>query len=114
MALSDVELQRVKNEVGGLCDRRTPAGTREQLSLHYSVNGHAIVLFERRPHYKPNHDVIETPVAKLKFVRTQSEWRLFWMRADLKWHRYDPVPASRDLRTLVEAVDEDRYACFFG
>jgi hypothetical protein len=36
------------------------------------------------------------------------------MRADLKWHAYEPAPPSRDLAELVEVVDRDQYCAFFG
>ncbi|MGH8716972.1 MAG: DUF3024 domain-containing protein [Burkholderiales bacterium] len=30
------------------------------------------------------------PVAKATYVKAQDVWKVFWQRADLKWHRYDP------------------------
>ena len=57
---------------------------------------------------------MEDPIAKFKFIRTAGEWRLYWMRADLKWHKYDPFPSSLLLEKLVEVVDQDRLCCFFG
>jgi len=57
---------------------------------------------------------VHTPVAKLKFARTAGEWRLFWVRKDLKWHLYEPFASSRRLERLVEEVDRDVFGCFFG
>ncbi|MHB9052726.1 MAG: DUF3024 domain-containing protein [Thermoleophilia bacterium] len=37
---------------------------------------------------------MEIPVAKLKYVRTKNEWRLFWQRRDLKWHAYELLSSS--------------------
>jgi len=36
------------------------------------------------------------------------------MRADLKWHVYEPQAPTNDLARLVEVVEEDAYCAFFG
>jgi len=114
VAFAEIELARIKKVVGGFCDSRVPAHVQEKLRLKYSVNRHDVVVFEVRPHWRiPGKDMREE-VAKFKFVRSRNEWRLYWMRADLKWHSYDPLPSSRDLEELVGEVDEDPYCCFFG
>ena len=37
-----------------------------------------------------------------------------WMRADLKWHRYEPCPTVPTIEDFIAAIDEDSYGCFFG
>ena len=44
----------------------------------------------------------------------QSVWKVFWKRADLKWHRYDPVSEVRTIEQFLAVVEEDEYACFYG
>jgi hypothetical protein len=41
-------------------------------------------------------------------------WKVYWQRADLKWHGYQPVPAVRTIEEFLRLVDEDPYATFFG
>ncbi|MGH9576307.1 MAG: DUF3024 domain-containing protein [Terriglobales bacterium] len=53
-------------------------------------------------------------MAKATFVKTEAAWRVYWQRADLKWHRYDPVPLVESLEDFVKLVDEDHHACFWG
>jgi hypothetical protein len=36
------------------------------------------------------------------------------MRADLKWHVYDPAPEAASIEEFLAVVDKDEYACFFG
>jgi Protein of unknown function (DUF3024) len=55
-----------------------------------------------------------SPAAKLRFVRTTGLWTLYWMRDNLRWHRYRPAAPSRDLATLVAVLDRDEYCAFFG
>ena len=114
MAFSEIELKRVDRAVGGLCRRRNRPEFKDELSLEYEVKGHDVVLLERRPRYGRLVGITDLPVAKIKFVRTANEWRLYWMRSDLKWHGYDLLPSSRDLEELVAEIDKDPYCCFFG
>ncbi|MHB9053527.1 MAG: DUF3024 domain-containing protein [Thermoleophilia bacterium] len=114
MAFSEIELKRIDSIVGVFCRERVPVQLWEKLRLDYRIKGHDVVMFEVRPDWQDTRQKIETPVAKFKFVRTVDEWRLFWMRADLRWHRYDICPPSPDLNDLVQEVDRDIYGCFFG
>ena len=114
MPFSEIELARVSKAVGGLCLRRTRPEYREKLRLEFAVKRHDIELFEVRPHWKYPGKEMKTSVAKIRYVRTRNEWRLYWMRQDLKWHAYEPNSTSKSLEALVEVVDEDEFCCFFG
>ena len=114
MAFNEIELKRIDKVVGGVCRRRNRPELHDQLRLEYRVKAHDVVLFEVRPCWDGQPGTMENPVAKVKFVRTDGMWRLFWQRADLKWHGYDPFPTSSDLSRLVEEVDRDPHCCFFG
>jgi hypothetical protein len=41
-------------------------------------------------------------------------WKVYWKRADLKWHRYEPVPEVSAIEKFLAVVKEDEYSCFFG
>ncbi len=56
----------------------------------------------------------ESPVAKATFVKARGTWNIFWRRADLKWHRYDPAPHVLSIDDFLALVAEDKHACFFG
>jgi hypothetical protein len=34
---------------------------------------------------------------------------VFWMRSDLKWHGYEPVPEVRSLAEFLAVVGRDEY-----
>jgi len=114
MVFSDIELKNIDQIVGGLCRRRNRPEFKDDLSLEFKVEGHDVVIFEHRPKYGARVGVVDSPVAKLKFVRTHGEWQLLWRRQDLKWHSYEMLPSSRKLEQLVAEVDRDPYGCFFG
>ena len=114
MAFTELDLRRIDRLVGGLCRRRTRPDLADQLRLDYEIDRQSVVIFEERPDWRDATQRLRTPVAKLRFVRTIGLWTLYWMRADLKWHRYQPAEPTADLAALVEVVDRDEYGAFFG
>lgn len=114
MPFSELDLERIDRTVGDLCRRRSPPEHRHQVRIEYRVTRHEVLIYETRPAFRDPSRWTEGGIAKLRFVRTAGEWRLFWQRASLKWQSYEPVPSSRDLRDLVAEVDRDPYGCFFG
>ena len=94
--------------------RRPPQHLRDQMREGQRVKGQSIELFFHRPRYDdPNHWT-EEPIAKITYVRKNDRWRLFWMRADLKWHRYPPQAEAKSLAEALSIIDQDAKACFFG
>jgi hypothetical protein len=94
--------------------RRPPEHIRQQLDIGYAIVGHTVDLFEIRPDWQDKTTTRHTPIARVKFVRTREEWRLYWMRRDLKWHGYEPDEAYSTLMSALKTVDTDAYCCFFG
>ena len=97
-----------------MCRRRSPARFERELKFVYEVDGHNVSIYEIRAQWDNPEKQTKLGVARLKFVRTRKEWKLYWMRRDLKWHLYDPSEMPKDLDALVKIVDEDRYGAFFG
>jgi hypothetical protein len=115
MALSELELKRIERAVGEFIDRRRPPPhIRPQLDLGFRVSGQSIEIFEIRPRWNEPSEKIEEAVAKATFIKSQGTWKVFWQRADLKWHRYDPVPEVASVERFLDVVDKDAYSCFFG
>lgn len=114
MAFTAIELARVKKVVGGFCEGRAWPEIRDGLRLGYSVVRHGVQVFEVRAHWREPGREMHTPVAKLRFVRSAGEWRLFWSRQDLKRHAYWPCASSRRLEELIEVVGRDEFGCSFG
>lgn len=94
--------------------RRPALHLRDKLREGQRFTGHAIELFFVRPAYNRPGEQIEESVAKVQYVRTVNVWRLFWKRADGKWHRYTPCPETDSLAAALRTIDEDASSCFFG
>jgi len=48
MALTEIELARIKMVVGALCDRRSPAEVRDRLRVEYSIRNQDVLIHEVR------------------------------------------------------------------
>ena len=114
MAFSELELKRIEQTVGEFCRKRSPAHLRDKLRLEYSVKGHEVVMFERRPRWDNKNEWTESPVAKLKFIRSANKCRLYWQPSDLKGHEYSGLSSSEHMGELVREIDVNPLACFFG
>jgi len=93
---------------------RPPEAIREKLDIAYRIEGQSIIIYEIRPHFQLPEKIIKSGVAKTTFVKAKNHWKVFWQRADLKWHSYEPKPAVKTIKEFTELVEKDEYHCFFG
>lgn len=115
MALTELERKRVEKAVDAFLDkRRPPPHIRPQLDIGYRISGQSIELFEIRPRWKEPNEKMEHPIAKATYVKSTALWKVYWQRADLKWHSYEPTPQVGSIEKFLALVDEDKHACFFG
>jgi len=116
MALTELEAARVRKTVGAFIERRRPPPhLRAEVDLAFRLSGQSVQILEvRRAYGGSPGEKIETPVAKATYVRSLRGWRVFWLRQDMKWHSYKPVPIVPTIDEFVDLVHEDRDACFFG
>jgi hypothetical protein len=115
MAFSELEGKRCERAMSAFLEkRRPPAHIRPELDIGYRITDQSVEIFEVRPRWDRPQEKTETPVAKATYVKAQRVWRVFWMRRDLKWHRYDPAPEVALLEDFARLVDKDKHACFFG
>ena len=115
MALSEFELKRSEKLVAEFISKRRPAPhIRPQLDLAFRIREQSIKIFELRPDWNDNDKTLEHPVAKATYDKKNRNWKIFWQRADLKWHGYQPSPKVTSVEEFLDVVDRDEYGCFFG
>ena len=114
MAFIELEKRRIDESVGQLCRRRSPVEHSDELEFVVEIYGHSVTVYEVRPRWDAPEEKTKLGVARFRYTRTRDEWRLYWMRRDMKWHAYDPVGPTTRIEDLVAAVDSDQYGCFFG
>ncbi|MCL9777627.1 DUF3024 domain-containing protein [Vibrio methylphosphonaticus] len=115
MAFSEIEQKRHEKAVEVYLDsRRPPIEIRNQLDLGYRIDGQSIEIFEVRPKWNNPSEQMESPIAKVRFNKSGNEWKIYWMRSDLKWHLYEPTPTVNSLEVFFEVLNADVYGSFWG
>ena len=94
--------------------RRPPLELRDKVREGQRIDGQSIELFLNRPAFRHPGEWIEEPIAKIRYVRSRDTWEIYWRRADLKWHIYEPCPKTESLSAALAEINEDQHACFFG
>jgi len=115
MAFSELETKKLEKTVGQFIEKLRPLPhIRSELDLAFRIREQSVEIFEVRPFWRDLTKKMEHPVAKATYVKSQGIWKVFWQRADLKWHRYEPNPEVVTLEEFLALVERDQYACFFG
>lgn len=87
---------------------------RDQLDISYEIDNQSIILNEIRPFWANPEEILISGYAKATFIKSTNLWKIFWKRADNKWHSYAPVPEVGKLTDFLKLVDEDKFGCFKG
>lgn len=93
---------------------RPPEDIRSQLDIGYKIDGQSIYIVEIRPQWDNPAIIREYAIAKTTFVKASNHWKVYWLRADLKWHSYGVKPVVKNLFDFVKLVEEDSHGCFWG
>ena len=115
MALNELERKRIEKAVGAFVEKHRPAPhIRPKLDFGFRISGQSVELFEIRPQWDRPEVKRENAFAKATYVRSRGKWRLYWKRADLKWHGYEPAAEVAAIEDFLAVVQNDEYGCFFG
>jgi hypothetical protein len=115
MALSEFEIKRCEKLLGTYLEKRwPPVEIRNELDLGFRIIGQSIEIFEIRPAWRQPGVRIEHSVAKATYVKSSKVWKIYWKRADLKWHGYQPAPQVKTIEEFIAVVDKDEFGCFYG
>lgn len=115
MAFSEFEIKKIEKAVAGFMEKRRPSpDIRAQLDFGSRIKGQSLELFEIRPMWNNPDKKIEGAIAKATYVRTEKIWKIYWQRADLKWHVYTPKPEVETVEGFLEEVARDPHGCFLG
>lgn len=93
---------------------RPPEEIRAQLDISYRIENQSVILFEIRPVWDDNTRYLTLDYAKTTYDKTNSIWKIYWLRASLKWNLYEPNPAVKKLSEFLKIVDQDKFGCFKG
>lgn len=89
-------------------------GVRSKLDLGYTIKNQDIFLEEIRPLWNKPSEIKRYSFAKIKFEKVTETWRIYWLRGNLKWYLYEPLPVVGELELALEEIMKDSHHCFFG
>lgn len=67
--------------------------------------GYTLDLFYVRARWQHPGETIDSPVARIRYIKSRKIWQLYWMRADLKWHHYISHPVTTKLEEALQVID---------
>lgn len=115
MAFTEQETTDIESAMADfLTKHRPPESIRDKLDHGWRVEGQSVLIFSIRPMWQDKSKKIEEPIAKTTYVRSVNRWRIYWQRADLKWHGYQPHPEAVFFEEFLTVVVEDDHGCFWG
>lgn len=96
------------------CADRLPGHLRDQVRIEVEVEARHWTIVECRPSWDGVGDWTRLPVARVRFTKVTGLWTLYWRDRNLRFHLYDRVDASADVQTLLEEIEQDPMAIFWG
>ena len=115
MAIDILQTVDIIEVMENFLERKRPKiEIRNQVDIGYKIDGQSIILFEISPRWDNPEIICEYPFAKTTYVKKNNNWKVYWMRADLKWHSYPIQPTVKNLKEFTRLVEEDEHHCFFG
>ena len=114
MAFTDTDLIKIQNEMNGfILKRRPPEHIRNQVDLAYKIEKQSIVIYEIRKKFR-QEGMVDIPIAKATYVLKDNKLKIYWQRADLKWHLYEPNREVKTIKAFIKIVEEDKLGYFWG
>jgi hypothetical protein len=93
--------------VRSYCEQRVPPHALHQVRVEAIVDGNTVTIVERRAPWRPDFGPEWTtgPIARLRYVHKERQWRLLWRDRNQHWHHYDLVKPTADVTVLIDEVE---------
>lgn len=110
--LPDLDVARVQR----YCDQRVPEHVRDQVRVECEVAARHLTIVECRPLWRADPGPVwsRNPIARLRYTKTTRSWSLFWSDRNQRFHTYDRLAPSPRVEDLLDEVDRDPTAIFWG
>lgn len=115
MAFTKEQIKEIENAFAKFMYHSIPpVEIRDEIDFEYSIEDQSVYLYEVRPRWHNPVEKNKLPIAKTTYVKSQNKWKIFWMRGNLKWHMYEPLPIVDNILAFFDEVIADTHCCFFG
>ena len=96
------------------CAERVPSHVRDQLVIECDVAPRHLTIVECRPPWQGDGDWTRMPIARLKYTKTTGLWSLYWRDQHAAFHLYPQADPSAAIADLLDEVERDPTALFWG
>lgn len=98
------------------CADRVPERVRDRIRVECDVGSRHLTIVERRPPSRPDVGAEWTrfPIARLRYTIARGQWSLYWRDRNERWHAYGGTAPSASVQDLLDEVDADPTAIFWG
>jgi DUF3024 family protein len=112
VVLPELDLARVRR----WCAARVPEHARHQVRIECDVAPRHVTVVERRAPWREDlgPDWTSFPIARLRYTVGDRSWTLYWRDRNLRFHRYDQLADSPNIDDLLDEIDRDPTAIFWG
>ena len=99
-----------------LVRRTRPPAARDQVRVECDVAPRHLTIVESRPPWREGTGPEWTrfPIARLRYTQADRTWSLYWRDRNLRFHRYDQLAPSPHIDDLLQEIDRDPTAIFWG
>lgn len=110
--LPELDVARVRR----WCDNRVPEHVRGEVRVECEIASRYLTIVECRPPWRPDlgSDWTRFPIARLRYTKTSNQWSLYWRDRHLRFHLYDLIEPSPHVTALLQEIDCDPTAIFWG
>ena len=110
--LPELDVQRVRR----WCAARVPEHLHDELRVEVDAAPRHLTIVETRPPWREDFGPESTrfPIARLRYTKTTGLWGIYWRDRNLKFHRYDRAEPSTRVAELLEEIERDPTAIFWG
>ena len=111
--LPDLDVARVRR----WCDDRVPGHVRDQVRVECDVGSRHLTIVECRPPWgaaDAGSAWTRFPIARLRYTKASKLWSLYWRDRNLRFHEYDRIGPTARVGDLLDEIDSDPTAIFWG
>ncbi len=104
------------NRVRKWATDHTPVEYRLEMRVEVDETPRALTIFECRPPWDDltGAEWTRAPIARLSYVKMRTEWTLFWVDRNDRFHRYPECGATRYVSDLLAEIEADPTCIFWG
>jgi hypothetical protein len=110
--LPELDIARVRR----WCQQRVPEHARNQVRVECDISPRHLAIVECRPPWREGigPEWTRFPIARLRYTQATRTWTLYWRDRNLRFHLYDQIEPSPGIDDLLNEIDRDPTAIFWG